>query len=122
MNNQLLIEMALSRLDAMDRCISYGERFCDHFNLVCKNGLASSDFKHHCGELQGWFKTIKKIKTKSDNKELKNEDLIDWFFTAGQNIEDVIQPEYVETYKKFIDRLLANNDQLISDILIELLS
>ena len=114
--------MALSRLDAMDRCISYGEKFCDHFNLICKNGIEASDFKYHCGELQGWFKTIRKIKTKSDSKGLRNEDLIDWFFTAGQNIEDVIWPEYLEIYKKFIDKLLTNDDNLISDIMTELLS
>ena len=122
MNQQLLLEMALSRLDAMDRCIDYGEKFCEHFNIICKEGINSANFKHHCGELQGWFKIVSKIKFKHNSKPITDEDLIDWFFTASQTYEDVIDSDYLDVYKKFIQKLLLRDNQLISDILIELLS
>lgn len=119
-----LVEMALSRLDAMDRCISYGEQFCEHFNIICEEGIESDNFNHHCGELQGWYKIVCKIKTKNNNKELSNEDLVDWFFTAGANVEDVINKDYISIYKKFINIMLnnRNNQQLVSDIISDLLS
>lgn len=118
-----LIEMALSRLDAMDRCINYGERFCEHFNIICSEGKQSENFKHHCAELQGWFKTVCKIKTKHNGKALSDEDLTDWFFTAGTTMEDVINKEYISIYKTFVEALLCNKDsnKLISDILEDLI-
>ena len=121
LHEENLLEMALSRLDAMDRCIAYGEKFCEHFNLICKEGKDSPDFNHHCGELQGWFRTVKKIKTKHNSKELSNDDLYDWFFTAGSNVEDVVEEKYITTYKSFVNKLLTSNNILISNILEELI-
>lgn len=119
----ILIEMALARRDAIDRCISYGSEFCEHFNIICDEGIYSDDFKHHCGELQGWFKIVCKIKLKDTKKAPSNEDLVDWFFTAGQNIEDVIKKNYISIYEKFVDIMLNNRDdsKLVSDILEDLL-
>ena len=119
--NNNLSEMSLSRLDAIDRCIAYGEKFAEHFNLVCKEGKTSPDFIHHCGELQGWFKSVRKIKTKYNGKPLSDENLYDWFFTAGANITDVVDNKYIDIYNKLIEMLLSKNNISISDILSDII-
>lgn len=103
----ILNEMAMSRGDAIDLCISLGEKFIEHFNKIVELGLNDEYFNHHCVEMQAWFDRVNKIKLKTTNKNLTIEQLVDWFFTCGENIEDVVSETSVELYNNFIIKLLG---------------
>lgn len=45
-----IIEMALNKLDAMDRCISLGEKFAEHFNKLFTD--KEYEQNHHLSEMQ----------------------------------------------------------------------
>lgn len=97
-------DMALSRTDAMDRCISLGKRFIEHFDKIYKNPNDSS-VQHWKGEMKGWLDSVKEIKLKNTNKPLLNTELHDWFFTAGANVGDFIKSpltDEITAYDKFI--------------------
>lgn len=99
-----IYDMALSRADAMERCISLGKRFIEHFDKIYKNPNDSS-VQHWKGEMKGWLDSVKEIKLKNTNKPLLNTELHDWFFTAGANVGDFIRNpigDEVRAYDKFI--------------------
>lgn len=99
-----IVDMALSRVDAMDRCISLGKRFIEHFDKIYKNPNDSS-VQHWKGEMKGWLDSVKEIKLKNTNKPLLNTELHDWFFTAGANVGDFIKSpltDEITAYDKFI--------------------
>lgn len=99
-----IVDMALSRADAMERCISLGKRFIEHFDKIYKNPNDSS-VQHWKGEMKGWLDSVKEIKLKNTNKPLLNTELHDWFFTAGANVGDFIRNpigDEVRAYDKFI--------------------
>lgn len=102
-------DMALSRADAMERCISLGKRFIEHFDKIYKNPNDSS-VQHWKGEMKGWLDSVKEIKLKNTNKPLLNTELHDWFFTAGANVGDFIKSPMtneIEAYDKFIINCLS---------------
>lgn len=97
-------DMALSRADAMERCISLGKRFIEHFDKIYKNPNDSS-VQHWRGEMKGWLDSVKEIKLKNTSKPLLNTELHDWFFTAGANVGDFIKSpltDEITAYDKFI--------------------
>ena len=99
-----IYDMALSRADAMERCISLGKRFIEHFDKIYKNPNDSS-VQHWRGEMKGWLDSVKEIKLKNTNKPLLNTELHDWFFTAGANVGDFIKNpigDEIRVYDKFI--------------------
>lgn len=99
-----IYDMALSRADAMERCISLGKRFIEHFDKIYKNPNDSS-VQHWKSEMKGWLDSVKEIKLKNTNKPLLNTELHDWFFTAGANVGDFIRNpigDEVRAYDKFI--------------------
>lgn len=116
-----LTEMAYKRTDAIDRCFNLGKKFTEHFNTIAKLGKDDVDFKHHCQELQSWYDSVKSIKLKENNKYITRGNLWDWFFTVGQNVEDVILEPYQELYEDFCFTLLSNSNKTIYEILSELL-
>lgn len=99
-------EMALSRSDAIDLCLNLGKEFAEHFVKVVTEGVNSENFNHHCSEMQAWFDKVRKIKLKPKGKTLNIEQYIDWFFTVGQNTEDVVGENNVDLYEKLIAKLL----------------
>lgn len=102
-------DMALSRADAIERCISLGKKFIEHFDKIYKNPNDSS-VQHWKGEMKGWLNSVKEIKLKNTNKPLLNTELHDWFFTAGANVEDFISnpmTDEIEAYDKFIINCLS---------------
>lgn len=109
--------MSMDRSDAIDKCLSLGEKFTEHFNEIMKEGVQSSNFKHHCHEMQVWFDTVKKITLKPKGKYLTIEYLVDWFFTAGQTVEKLIDDEYEDEYETLIRSLLIDKDRKIEDII-----
>lgn len=121
-NENYLTEMAMRRGEAIDNCEELGEKFTEHFNTITKLGKEDVDFKHHCQELQTWYDRARKIKLKETKKLITKGNLWDWFFTVGQNVEDVIEEPYQELYEDFCFRLLSNTDKTIYEVLSELLS
>lgn len=104
-------DMALSRADAMDRCISLGKRFIEHFDKVYKepNSQARS---HWAGEMQGWLNSVRQIKLKTTNDAILDGDLRDWFFTAGANPQDFMTSptsEELKAYDKFTTSVINGN-------------
>lgn len=101
-------EMALLKVDAMDRAIALGEKFAEHFNKL----FYDEDFEknHHLSEMQAWWNKVKNIKLSYNKKAISDCQLIDWFFTAGQNFEDVIENNFIAKYKKFILNMLKNRN------------
>lgn len=121
-NQNYLTEMAMRRGEATDNCEVLGEKFTEHFNTIAKLGKEDVDFKHHCQELQSWYDRARKIKLKETKKLITKGNLWDWFFTVGQNVEDVIEEPYQELYEDFCFTLLSNTDKTIYEVLSELLS
>lgn len=120
-NLHLMTEMAMPRADAMELCISLGEKFTNHFKEIYKNGKNDIDFKHHCQELQSWYDKINEIVLKQNNKKLSKTQKIDWFFTRGSSLENIFNNDTIEDkYEEFIFELMSSND-LIVDILHKLL-
>lgn len=115
-------EMALSRSDAISLCLDLGKEFSEHFVKVTTEGTNSENFNHHCSEMQAWFDKIRKIKLKPKSKTLNIEQYVDWFFTAGQNIEDVVGEDNVELYEKLIEGLLNNKNNKIINIMKNILN
>lgn len=105
-------DMALSRSDAMDRCISLGKKFIEHFDKIYKNPK-SRDVNHWINEMNAWFQKVKEIKLKESNKPILNGNLRDWFFTAGANPQDFMNnPTYkeCEDYDKFTEEILKGKN------------
>lgn len=105
-----VLDMALSRADAMDRCISLGKKFISHFDKIFKSPKDDA-VQHWQGEMKGWFNSVKEIKLKSTNKPILNSELHDWFFTAGADAKDFMQNpsnEEIELYDKFITKCLSS--------------
>lgn len=115
-----LLEMAYKRVDAIDRCFNLGKKFTQHFNTIAKLGKEDVDFKHHCQELQSWYDAVRVIKLKESNKTITRSQLWDWFFTAGQGVEDVILSQFIDLYEDFYLEL-SRGDRKVIDIMEELL-
>ena len=105
----MLTETAISRVDAIDKCDQLGKMFVEHFHKVVTEGVYSSAFNHHCAEMQAWYDSARDITLKSNGKVVTKTNLIDWFFSMGKNVEDVVEEEYVDTYEKFYIELLHSN-------------
>lgn len=101
-------DMALSRSDAMERCISLGKKFIEHFDKIYKDPNCQA-VNHWTSEMQGWLNNVREIKLKTTNKTLLDGNLRDWFFTAGALPEDFMTNaiyEELEAYDKFVNLIL----------------
>ena len=47
---------------------------------------------------------------------------MDWFFTAGGNIEDEIDEQYTNLYEKLIFQLMSDKNSKVEDIIRKLLN
>ena len=103
-----LIEQALQRKDAVNRCCDLGWEFIKHFHKVVKEGVYSPTFNHHCREMQAWWDKVKNIRVSDNKKLISTDNLINWFFTAGSDIESIIKDEYQNTYSKLMLLLLSD--------------
>ena len=105
-------DMALSRTDAMDRCISLGKKFIQHFDKIYRNPKSSAK-DHWISEMNSWYKSVKEIKLKQSNDYILSGELRDWFFTAGANPQDfMINPtnEEIKLYDEFTNKILNGNN------------
>ena len=120
MQEDYLVEMALSRGEAIDICMSLGKQFTNHFNKVCDEGKNSSNFKHHCEEMQSWFDKVKSIKLRHTRRLIQPTNLYDWFFTCGAELEDVVNLCYIDDYEYLVNQLLCTSSKVF-DVLKEIL-
>ena len=104
----MLTETAISRVDAIDKCNQLGKMFVEHFHKVVKEGIYSYTFNYHCAEMQAWWDKVKNIRMSDNKKLISTDNLVNWFFTAGSDIESIIKDEYQNTYSKLMLLLLSD--------------
>ena len=107
-----LLEMALSRSDAISHCIGKGKEFIQHFDKLYHNPK-SIDAAHWAKEMQAWYNDVNLIKLKTNSKKLLSTQLSDWFFTAGAEAKDFMEnptDREIELYDKLQSFVLANRD------------
>lgn len=107
-----LVDMALTRQDAMDRCVSLGKKFIEHFDKIYNN-RNNNTFNHWAKEMKNWLNQVKEIKLKPKNNYILNGQLRDWFFTAGAAPEDfMLNPDdkELQMYDNFCEKLLSGKD------------
>ena len=100
--------ITLSRVDAMDRCISLGKNFIEHFDKIYTNHN-DQNVNHWISEMTNWYKEVKQITLENTNKHILNGELRDWFFTAGANPEYFMKSptnDEIEKYDIFSDKVL----------------
>ena len=107
-----LFDMALTRQDAIDRCISLGKKFIEHFDKIYNN-RNNNAFNHWAKEMKTWLNQVKEIKLKPKNNYILNGQLRDWFFTAGAAPEDFMlnsDDKELQMYDSFCEKLLSGKD------------
>lgn len=114
-------ESAMKRSDAIDKCMDLGLQFTKHFNKIMDEGINSPNFNHHCLEMQSWFDKIQSITLKPNNISLRKNQIWDWFFTVGGDVDDYIKTKYIEKYEEFYLNLMLNPEKKIVDIIKNLL-
>jgi len=110
-----LCEMSLQRKDAVSACLGVGYKFAEHFVKVMTDN--EEDKAHHISEMQAFWDSVKRIRMKSNNKLISNKNLMDWFFSFGGDIEDIVPVKYKDTYKELIAKMLEDRTTPISEIL-----
>lgn len=101
-------DFVLARTDAMNRCISLGKQFIEHFDKIYSDPTNQAN-NHWIKEMCGWWDSVKQIKLKSTNKPILNGELRDWFFTAGANPQDFMHTatnEELSAYDSFITNVI----------------
>lgn len=58
--------------------------------------------------MQAWWDKVKNIRMSDNKKLISTDNLINWFFTAGSDIESIIKDEYQNTYSKLMLLLLSD--------------
>ena len=107
---KVLKEMAYTRSDAIDRCASLGSKFIEHF-IKCQTEKDLGTIGHHLSEMDAWWESVKSIRLKPSTKPLSPTQLVDWFFTAGSSVEDMLPDKLQDEYEKYIVILLSSPNQ-----------
>lgn len=100
-------------------CRDIGKPFIKHFHK-CMRDLENNDidmFHHHSCEMQSWWNDVSTMKLSYNNKKLSVDQLINWFFTAGSDIEEMIDVRYQDIYEEFIIELIQYPNTKIEYIL-----
>ena len=126
LDDNYLVEMAMPRKDAIDRCISLGREFVEHFHKVYSEPNVEA-VNHWVGEMRTWYSDVKMIRLKPNNKPLGITMLNDCFFTCGSDPTDIVPmtDEELNKYEQFyiaLDRGLDIVDafrEIIPDINLE---
>ena len=103
-----LNEMAMSRRDAINKCLDLSKPFIEHFHRLF-NDTNEDTRNHHLSEMQNWYDQVSKIKLTKTNKYLNEKNLYDWFFTGCQLMSDWFENEdgdEISRYEVFVDLIL----------------
>ena len=113
LKEEKLDEMAMERSKAIDRCISLGEQFVEHFDKVY-NDNDEETIKHHGEEMQGFLDQVLSIKLKENHKPLNEKQIYDWFITCGQLPVDLFDNETeASVYDEFGNDLLDEDKDVL---------
>lgn len=113
-NEVVVNEQAMTRRDAMDRCISLGNQFIEHFDKIY-NDKDEDTIKHHAQEMQGWLEQINRIKLTHNNRFIPFDKKIDWFFTAGSDADTLFNDvREAEKFEDFLALVAVNNNVIES--------
>lgn len=119
LEEDVLLEMATTRRDAIMICQTLGEEILEHFLKCIEEGFDDINFKHHCGEIQGWFSRAERIVLKETKKKINNEQLRDWCFYQLSTPECLIQDSNIANmYTRFTDTMLRyrGSEKLVSEV------
>lgn len=105
-SNNLYYGFPPERYDFIRLCLQNGVKFMKAFHKLYLNNsnVFISD------EMKTLFKTVSSLKYKTNNRNLLNGELRDWFFTAAEDYKYIINDATIEeeiTYDKFCTELLA---------------
>lgn len=113
-NNDLL-EMAMDRSSAIDRCIPRGKNFIEHFDKIYNNQNCTT-INHWIGEMASWLKDVCELKLKPKGRHIFISELYDWFFSCGALASDYIpNEEECEMYDAFVSTLCGSLPRLIRE-------
>lgn len=113
-----LNEMALNRSDAIDRCCNQGKQFIEHFHKGVHEGVNSNSFQHHCTEMQAFWDNVKFIVLQQNKKQISSDNLLNWFFLCGSDVEHMIEEPFQDLYETLYISLLADRkNSKVLDIL-----
>lgn len=120
----ILNEMSMPRADAIDRCVSLGKKFIEHFDKIYKEPTSEA-VNHWVTEMTGWYNSVKEIRVKPNNKFLTITTINDSFFTAGAEPTDFVEmsEEELQVYERFyiaIDMGLTVREALNEVLLLDL--
>ena len=118
----IIKEMAVTRGEGIASCMTLGHKFYEHFHKIYLEGIYSDDFKHHCGEMFGWFNSVVSMVFSYNKKRITDDQIYRWFFLAGSELNILFKNQYeANMYDKFVKLLLKNKSKSISDLLIMML-
>lgn len=109
LNDAQISDMALNRADAIDRCISLGKKFIEHFDKIYKDP-DNNAVAHWKSEMRTWLGDVKAIKLKSNHEPLLNSQIHDWFLTAGAEAKDFMKnpsAKEITAYDDFAFKVLS---------------
>lgn len=102
-------DMVYARSEAIEKCNSLAKEFIIHFKKICEEPKSQA-VNHWCDEMQGWLNEARDITLKHNNKKITFVNLIDWFFTKGQTVEELFESEMIQDkYNDFISKIAKNN-------------
>lgn len=112
---QYLIEMAMSRKDALIKVSDLAPKFVEHFDKIY-NDIDSDAILHWAAEMQAWLNYVLNIKLKETKKPLSLQQKMDWFFTCGSDSETLFKDNLTEAevYDDFIDSIVITDDVIES--------
>lgn len=104
-------DMTYDKQTIVNRCGDLGFKFIEHFEKIYSNPNDNA-VDHWIGELSGWFKQVSRLKFKSNHKLINNEQLIEWFFLDGSDLDGLFGNDNLKKnkYKLFIEELLTSKD------------
>ena len=94
----------IKKVDAMDYCIAQGEKYIYLFDLFYR-----TQDKKILNEMNHILNNVKNLVIEETQDKILLINLIDWFFTAGNNPDDLINNcEYIElkAYDEFIKKII----------------
>lgn len=107
-------ERTMTERNAMDRCISLGELFIEHFDKIY-NGNDGNAIKRYAQKMQGWLDRVNRIKLSHNNRSIPFDKKIDWFFTAGSDADTLFDDvRESEKFDDFFALVAVNNDVIKS--------
>lgn len=104
---QPLLEMSMTKMEAIDRCEILGKRFIEHFRkIACEPNSQARN--HWCNEMQGWMNSVNGISLKHNKKLLSTADKLNWFIDATSSPEYIFKGDsnLIDLYEQFTEHLI----------------